>query len=312
MKTVNFPRIFRSNLETLQVNLGYKCNQACSHCHVDASPLRVEMMDDETISLIPKALDMYELKTLDITGGAPEMHPRFKELIKVTSTQNIEIIDRCNLTILKEPGYEDLIDFLALNRVRIVASLPCYIKENVDMQRGKGVFLKSIEALRSLNQVGYGKKDSNLIIDLVYNPIGPNLPPSEEQLEKDYHKYLLENYGISFNKLLVLANMPINRFSEYLRKTDDLDKYYQLLTNNYNKANLKHVMCINTLSIDWQGNLYDCDFNQQLKINDFFQPKTLKELVTKKFKVNNQEITVRNHCFGCTAGNGSSCGGSLT
>ena len=312
LNTYKFPKIFRSNPKILQVNLGYKCNQACIHCHVDASPLRKEMMSDEVISLIPKAINMYGIKVLDLTGGAPEMHPKFKDLILKAKSQNVEIIDRCNLTILKENGYEDISNFLACNKVRVVASLPCYLEENVDSQRGKGVFKKSIEALILLNKLGYGENGTNLILDLVYNPTGATLPPSQQDLEESYRKHLYSNYEIRFNKLLVLANMPIKRFSEYLIHTNQFEEYLDLLKHNYNERNLPLVMCMDTLSVDWKGNVYDCDFNQQLGINNFLNPKTLKELVSKKYAIDGQEITVADHCFGCTAGCGSSCGGSLT
>ncbi len=279
---------------------------------MDASPLRKEIMSDEIISLIPKAIRMYDLKVLDITGGAPEMHPKFKELVVKAKSQNVEIIDRCNLTILREKGYEDMSDFLALNKVRVVASLPCYLEENVDSQRGKGVFKKSIEALILLNKLGYAKSDTNLIIDLVYNPTAAILPPSQQELEEGFRKHLYSNYGVKFNKLLVLANMPIKRFSEYLKHTNQLESYLDLLKENHNEKNLPLVMCKDTLSIDWKGNIYDCDFNQQLEINNFLKPLTLVELVSQNFKLEGQEITVADHCFGCTAGSGSSCGGSLT
>ncbi len=309
---MEFPNIKRGSLKTLQVNLGYKCNQSCQHCHVNAGPHRKEMMDSFNISLIPKIINKYRIQTLDITGGAPEMHPLFKELVSETSKLNINIIDRCNLTILLEPGYKDLATYLAESKVKIVASLPCYEEENVDKQRGKDVFKKSISVLKILNNLGYGNEEGELKLDLVYNPIGANLPPSQNDLEKEYKNVLNKKYGIRFNNLLVLANMPINRFAQYLQKQGKLNSYQNLLEKNHNPDNLKSVMCKSTLSVDWQGNLFDCDFNQQLgkAVNIF--PRTLKDLSEGNIIMEAKEITVDSHCFGCTAGNGSSCGGSLT
>ncbi|WP_269623103.1 arsenosugar biosynthesis radical SAM (seleno)protein ArsS [Prochlorococcus marinus] len=309
---MSFPSIKRNALETLQVNLGYKCNQACIHCHVDASPFREEMMNEHNIKLIPKIINQYLIKTLDLTGGAPEMHPLFKSLITEVSKLGIEIIDRCNLTILKEKGYEDMAKFLAHNKVRIIASLPCYLEENVDAQRGKSVFQKSIESLKLLNSLGYAKKDKGLKLDLVYNPTGANLPPPQKQLEDTYKYELKKRYDIDFNNLLVLANMPIKRFSNFLKKEGKLEEYKLLLRNNHNDANLNSVMCKNTISVDWEGKLFDCDFNQQLSISSKIKPNTLEGLSKDAINIRGIEISVDNHCFGCTAGNGSSCGGALT
>ena len=312
MRDTSFPRIYRNNPEVLQVNLGYKCNQACGHCHVNAGPARTEMMAKETIKNILEAISIYNFNVLDITGGAPEMHEDFEYLVTNAKKLKIEIIDRCNLTILKEPGYEHLINFLSQNKVKIVASLPCYLEENVDLQRGKGVFKKSIQALIELNKAGYAEIGTELYIDLVYNPQGPVLPPSQKELEIAYRNHLYKEYGIKFNNLLVLANMPINRFSDQLKKENKLKSYMNLLKETHNESNLSLVMCTNTISVDWQGNLFDCDFNQQLRINDHLTPRTLKELISKKINLKNKEITVDDHCFGCTAGSGSSCGGALS
>ncbi len=312
MRDTSFPRIYRNNPEVLQVNLGYKCNQACGHCHVNAGPARTEMMAKETIKNILEAISIYNFNVLDITGGAPEMHEYFEYLVTNAKKLKIEIIDRCNLTILKEPGYEHLINFLSQNKVKIVASLPCYLEENVDLQRGKGVFKKSIQALIELNKAGYAEIGTELYIDLVYNPQGPVLPPSQKELEIAYRNHLYKEYGIKFNNLLVLANMPINRFSDQLKKENKLKSYMNLLKETHNESNLSLVMCTNTISVDWQGNLFDCDFNQQLRINDHLTPRTLKELISKKINLKNKEITVDDHCFGCTAGSGSSCGGALS
>ncbi len=309
---MDFPSIDKGKLKTLQVNLGYKCNQSCHHCHVNAGPFRKEMMDEFNISIIPKVINDYHIETLDITGGAPEMHPLFKDLIEKVCKLEVEIIDRCNLTILLEAGYEELPEYLAKSKVKIIASLPCYEEENVNKQRGKDVFKRSITVLKKLNKLGYGNKDGVLKLDLVYNPVGASLPPPQGSLEKQYKSILKERYGIKFNNLLVLANMPINRFSKYLQKEGKLNSYQSMLERNHNSNNLKSVMCRSTISVDWQGNLFDCDFNQQLgKSNNIF-PRTLKDLSETNISIEGNNINVDSHCFGCTAGNGSSCGGSLT
>ena len=311
MSLTNFPKIEREEIEILQVNLGYKCNQTCSHCHVNAGPNRVEMMDDYTISIIPEVLKFYKIGTLDITGGAPELHNSFKELVIKTNKIGVEIIDRCNLTILTEPGYEYLSSFLAENKVQIIASLPCYLEENVDKQRGKGVFERSIKGLKLLNSYGYGIKNSDLILNLVFNPIGPNLPPDQKELENDYKKELSNRYGIYFNNLLALANMPINRFASYLKSINQLNEYNNLLREKHNSNNLKSVMCKKTISVDWTGKLFDCDFNQQLKKEKIEGPQNINDLLRNKLSFKGNKISVGEHCFGCTAGNGSSCKGAL-
>ena len=308
---IKFPKIKRDYLETLQINIGYKCNQACSHCHVDAGPNRKEMMSDDIIKLIPKVIKANRIKLLDITGGAPELHPKFKQLVKEVRSLNVEVMDRCNLTILTEPGYEDLAGFLASNKVQITASLPCYLKENVDKQRGKGVFEKSLLALKKLNSYGYGIKDKGLVLNLVYNPNGPQLPPSQKQLEDTYRFELKERYGIFFSNLFVLANMPINRYEKYLNLIGKLKEYNKLLKDNYNSSNLNSVMCRTTLSVDWKGYLYDCDFNQQLGMRKNGEIKHLNDLLIPLISLKNNPISIGNHCFGCTAGAGSSCGGEL-
>ena len=310
MKTT-FPNINKEAIDTLQINIGYKCNQACQHCHVNSSPLRTEMMSDEIINLIPKIIYKYRIKTLDITGGAPELHPKFKNLILSLKDQNLEIIDRCNLTIFFEKGFENLPNFLADNNVTITASLPCYEKDNVERQRGFGVFDKSIKAIRILNNLGYGKNNKNLKLNLVYNPINPSLPPPQEKLESDYKKTLSEKYNITFNKLYTITNMPINRYADFLKLTGELEGYFELLTNNFNKNNLKNLMCKRTISVDWKGQIYDCDFNQQIKLKSQYGPSNLFELLNYSQSFN-YEIAAKNHCFACTAGSGSSCGGSLS
>ena len=306
-----FPTIYKEPIETLQINIGYKCNQACKHCHVNSSPLRTEKMSNEMISLIPKIIEKYKIKTLDITGGAPELHPEFKNLITSLSTKQIDIIDRCNLTIFFEEGYEDLPQFLAKNKVIVTASRPCYEKNNVDFQRGFGVFEKSINAIKILNDLGYGKKENGLKLNLVYNPVSPILPPSQEILEKDYKKILFEKYNIVFNNLYTITNMPINRYEESLRREGKLNTYYKLLKENFNEKNLENLMCKKTISVNWLGEIYDCDFNQQINFRENKGPKTLFDLLDESFTFD-YEVAVKEHCFACTAGAGSSCGGTLS
>ena len=307
----SFPLIKKEYIETLQINIGLKCNQACKHCHVNSSPLRTEKMSYEMISLIPKVIEKYKIKTLDITGGAPEMHPEFRNLITTLSDKNIDIIDRCNLTIFFEDGFEDLPQFLAKNNVIVTASLPCYEKDNVELQRGYGVFDKSINALKILNDLGYGKQKDGLQLNLVYNPVNPILPPSQVILEEDYKRILFEKYNISFNNLYTITNMPINRYADSLNRENKLGSYYKLLKENFNKNNLENLMCKKTISVNWQGQIYDCDFNQQINLKGNKGPKTLSDLINKSFKFN-YGVAVNEHCFACTAGAGSSCGGTLT
>ena len=306
-----FPSIYKEPIETLQINIGYKCNQACKHCHVNSSPLRTEKMSNEMISLIPKIIEKYKIKTLDITGGAPELHPEFKNLITSLSTKQVDIIDRCNLTIFFEEGYEDLPQFLAKNKVIVTASLPCYEKNNVDFQRSFGVFEKSINAIKILNDLGYGKKENGLQLNLVYNPVSPILPPSQEILEKDYKKILFEKYNIVFNNLYTITNMPINRYEESLRREGKLNTYYKLLKENFNEKNLENLMCKKTISVNWLGEIYDCDFNQQINFRENKGPKTLFDLLDESFTFD-YGVAVKEHCFACTAGAGSSCGGTLS
>ena len=306
-----FPSIHKEPIETLQINIGYKCNQACKHCHVNSSPLRTEMMSNEIISLIPKIIEKYKIKTLDITGGAPELHPEFKNLIASLSTKQVDIIDRCNLTIFFEEGYEDLPQFLAKNKVIVTASLPCYEKDNVEIQRGLGVFEKSINAIKILNNLGYGKKETGLQLNLVYNPVSPILPPSQEILEKNYKKILFEKYNIVFNNLYTITNMPINRYEESLRREGKLNTYYKLLKENFNENNLENLMCKKTISVNWLGEIYDCDFNQQINFREDKGPKTLFDLLDESFTFD-YGVAVKEHCFACTAGAGSSCGGTLS
>ncbi len=306
-----FPSINKEPIETLQINIGYRCNQACKHCHVNSSPMRTEKMSNEIITLIPKIIDKYKIKTLDITGGAPELHPEFRNLVTSLSNKKIDIIDRCNLTIFFEEGYKDLPQFLARNNVIVTASLPCYEKNNVEVQRGYGVFEKSIKALKILNNLGYGKSKNGLQLNLVYNPINPILPPPQAILENDYKKILFEKYGISFNNLYTITNMPINRYSDSLRREGKLNTYHKLLKENFNNDNLENLMCKKTISVNWLGEIYDCDFNQQINLRGNKGPKTLSDLMNNSFKFD-YEVAVKEHCFACTAGSGSSCGGTLT
>ncbi len=307
-----FPAIKRRRLETLQVNLGYKCNQACLHCHVNAGPTRKEMMTCETVDAVLRYADVARPATLDLTGGAPELNEHFRFLVTQARARGIEVIDRCNLTILEEPGHEDLADFLAAQGVKIVASLPCYLEDNVNRQRGNGVFETSIRALQRLNALGYGKPDSGRTLDLVYNPQGPSLPPGQAKLEEDYHRHLGENYGVHFNRLYTLTNMPIQRFGSTLISKGQFSGYMRLLKDAYLEANLEAVMCRSLLSVDWQGYVYDCDFNQMLglPLKVAGKPRAhLADLIGRNLEGN--AIVVRDHCFGCTAGQGSSCGGAL-
>ena len=312
LNKLKFPSINRDRLHTLQINIGLKCNQQCVHCHVNSSPKRTEMMSPDTIGLIKSCLVQKNIETLDITGGAPELHPEFRELVLYARKNNIRVIDRCNLTILEEPGMEDLAEFLAENEVEVTASLPCYQLENVDKQRGKGVFDKSIIALQKLNKLGYGKQGSNLILNLVYNPQGPSLPPPQIELEAAYKKELKEKFNIAFNQLYTLCNMPIQRFGSTLISKNQLDNYMDVLHESHRDENLENVMCRSLISIDWQGYVYDCDFNQMLGVhlNDSNDKVHLSDIMQKD--VTGDSIAVRDHCYACTAGQGSSCGGALS
>jgi radical SAM/Cys-rich protein len=306
----DFPALQRHTLTTLQVNLGYRCNQSCVHCHVNAGPTRTEMMDPDTIALIPQVLTARGLATLDLTGGAPELHSGFRALVESAHALGVRVIDRCNLTVLFEPDQQDLARFLADHQVEVVASLPCYSAANVNKQRGDGVFEKSIAALRALNDLGYGRDDGPLRLNLVYNPIGPTLPPPQQTLEATYKQELLEHFGVSFNQLFTIANMPIQRFGSLLISKGQFNDYQRLLQHNHAAANLANVMCRSLVSVDWQGYLYDCDFNQQLGLPVAGPGRPhLRHLLHGDLV--DHPIRVADHCFGCTAGQGSSCGGAL-
>jgi radical SAM/Cys-rich protein len=307
-----FPALKRGTLETLQVNLGYRCNQSCVHCHVDAGPHRREEMSAETVAVVLAFLAAHrDVRTLDLTGGAPELNPHFRDLVVAAHALGVRVIDRCNLTILEAPGHDDLADFLAAQAVEIVASLPCYLEENVDRQRGRGAFDASIRGLVRLNALGYGRPGTGLTLNLVYNPQGPVLPPPQETLERDYKRHLAA-LGVVFDRLFVLVNMPIQRFGSTLVSKGGFDAYLQLLHDAHRDANTGQVMCRTLVSVDWQGFVYDCDFNQQLglALGAGDRPRMhLSELDVGALA--GAPIRVAGHCFGCTAGQGSSCGGAL-
>ncbi|MGR9052929.1 MAG: arsenosugar biosynthesis radical SAM (seleno)protein ArsS [Gammaproteobacteria bacterium] len=312
LEATDFPAIQRKPLAIVQANLGYLCNLSCSHCHVNAGPKRKELMQRDTVDLLLKFIRDNRIKTLDLTGGAPEMNPDFRYLVEQARKLSVTVIDRCNLVILEEAGYEDLAEFLAEQQVEITASLPCYLEDNVDKQRGKGTFNSSIRALKKLNRLGYGQDGSPLQLNLVFNPQGASLPPPQGPLEQAYKRHLHEHYGITFNKLFALTNLPIQRFGSTLVSQGCFDDYLQLLRDNFNSDNLEQVMCRTTLSVDWQGYVYDCDFNQMLNLPFGAVPYGrvhISELNSRD--LTGRPITVRQHCYGCTAGQGSSCGGAL-
>jgi radical SAM/Cys-rich protein len=308
---VRFPAIRRGKLDTLQVNVGYRCNQSCLHCHVNAGPNRTEEMSVEVANVVLDFVKRRRIETLDITGGAPELNANFRRMVREARKLGVKVMDRCNLTILEQPGQEDLAEFLARERVEVVASMPCYLQDNVERQRGMGVFDGSIRGLQKLNAHGFGR-DPELVLNLVYNPQGPALPPPQAGLEADYKRVLGETYGIVFNKLFVLANMPIQRFGTMLINRGEFDGYLQLLQDAHLDANLDGVMCRNLISVSWRGFVYDCDFNQMLDL-----PLTrgararvhLSDLIDDDITGNS--IRTAGHCYGCTAGQGSSCGGAL-
>ncbi len=308
----DFPPLERRRVETLQVNVGYVCNQACVHCHVNAGPTRTESMSLQTARQVLEYLAASRAATLDLTGGAPELNPHFRMLVREARALGVRVIDRCNLTVLAEPGQEDLAEFLAAQRAEVIASLPCYTQELVDRQRGKGVYEASIAAIRRLNELGYGREGTGLVLDLVYNPQGATLPPAQGKLEADYKRILGAQAGIAFNRLLTLANMPIQRFGSMLVSRGQFDAYMALLRSAHRDANLDTVMCRTLVSVDWQGYLYDCDFNQMLglPLRVAGRPRThLTQAIGRDLDGN--PIVVRDHCYGCTAGQGSSCGGAL-
>ena len=307
----DFPPVTRQSLHTLQVNLGYRCNLSCAHCHVNAGPTRTEQMSRETAAQVLALLARDGIRQLDLTGGAPELNPHFRWLVSEARALGVQVIDRCNLTVLLEPGQEDLAGFLASQQVVITASLPCYLEDNVTAQRGRGVYDQSIEAIRRLNALGYGDE---LTLDLVYNPVGATLPPPQAALEQDYRRELGERFGIRFNRLLTLTNMPISRFGAVLLAKGQYPAYMQLLRDNFSQDNLETVMCRGLLSVDWQGFVYDCDFNQMLDLPMLAsdRPRWHISDLPGAQELNGREVRTGEHCFGCTAGQGSSCGGALS
>jgi radical SAM/Cys-rich protein len=311
LQQTDFPAIKRDKLETLQVNLGYLCNQSCLHCHVNASPKRKEIMQIETVDDVIRFLRENKLKKLDLTGGAPELNPHFRYLVSAAVEMGIHVIDRCNLTVLHEKGQEDTADFLAQHKVEIVASLPCYQEKNVDGQRGDGVFQSSVAAIKLLNKSDYGLAGTGLELNLMYNPTGAHLPPAQFQLEQDYKRELKQRYDIVFNHLYTLTNMPIKRFGSTLISKGEFDSYMEMLKSAYQAENLQTVMCRSLISVDWLGYVYDCDFNQMLELplTEAGKKLHLRDVINKKLK--GRDIIIADHCYGCTAGQGSSCGGAL-
>ena len=301
----------RARVDTLQLNVTLRCNLACHHCHVESGPKRTEAMDE---AVVARVLDLLAaspgVRTLDLTGGAPEMHPDFRVLVEGARALGLEVIDRCNLTILHERGYRDLPEFLAKNGVTVIASLPCYTRENVESQRGREVFDRSIEALRWLNSLGYGRASSDLSLDLVHNPLGPSLPPPQGELEKEYKVELRERFGIEFHRLLAITNMPIKRFGDMLVRRGQASEYLSLLVNHFNPRVVPQVMCRTLVSVGHDGQLYDCDFNLALELPLAGKRRTLWEIETLS-ELEGDPIATASHCFGCTAGAGSSCGGIL-
>ena len=302
----------RRAVDVLQVNLGRYCNQACIHCHVEAGPTRKEMMSRETVDAVLAFLARTTIPTLDITGGAPELHADFDYLMESAVGLGRHVMDRCNLTVIFEPGKDYLPEFFRRHRVELVCSLPCYTAEKVDQQRGKGTFDLSIRALKIFNELGYGKPASDLTLNLVYNPVGPHLPPPQEKLEQDYKRIVRDRFGIEFNHLYCLTNMPITRYAMHLKLRGEYNRYVELLSANFNAATLDQVMCRNLISVGWNGSIYDCDFNQMLGLpirDDAGRPLNISTLSIEQLL--SQTIAIGDHCYACTAGAGSSCGGSL-
>ena len=305
----NSLNLYATDAEILQVNVGKLCNQACKHCHVDASPTRTEIMTRETIEACLDVLRKSKIQTLDITGGAPELIPDFRYFAIEARKTGAKVMVRHNLTVMFEEEQTDLPEFFAENEIEIVSSMPYFLQQQTDAQRGAGVFIKSVEALKKLNSVGYGL-EKNLVLNLVYNPVGAFLPPEQSAIESDFRRELQNRYDIHFNDLYTITNMPIARYLDWLRRSGNEVSYMRKLVNAFNPATIKGLMCRNTLSVDWRGNLYDCDFNQMLELNISDKlPQTIFDLNLEKLK--NRQIVTANHCFGCTAGSGSSCGGTV-
>lgn len=309
---LNGKNFSRRGVDVLQVNMGKYCNLACIHCHVESGPNRTELMSRGTVDAVLSFLERTNIPTVDITGGAPELNPSFDYLVKSVFDLGRHVMDRCNLTVIFEPGRDYLPEFFKRHRVELVCSLPCYSEENVDRQRGKGTFELSIRALQIFNQLGYGQPESGLVLNLVYNPVGPHLPLPQAQLEQDYKRVLKQNFGIIFDRLFCLTNMPITRYATHLRLRGEYEKYMELLEASFNASTLEQVMCRNLVSIGWEGTVYDCDFNQMidLPIRDS-EGKALNISTLSIDQVRSLPVTVGNHCYACTAGSGSSCGGAL-
>jgi len=300
-----------TGITVFQINVGKLCNQTCRHCHVDAGPDRTESMSRETAELCMQALAKTDIPTVDITGGAPELNPTFRWLVEQARALGRHVLDRCNLSVLLIPSQADLAEFLAAHQVEIIASLPSYQASQTDAQRGDGIFKKSIEALRLLNRLGYGQPDSGLALNLVYNPVGAFLPPKQGAIEAQFRKELLARHGVSFNHLYTITNMPISRYLEFLVESGNYEQYMERLANAFNPAAAAGVMCRYTISVSWDGRLYDCDFNQMLDLPvDHGAPAHIRDFDLAQ--LNQRQISTRNHCYGCTAGTGSSCGGSVT
>lgn len=304
--------MIRGPVKTLQVNVGKLCNMACHHCHVDAGPKRTEIMPEAVAARIVELLKRNTgVDVLDLTGGAPELNPNFRRLVTAARRMDRRIIDRCNLTVLFEPGQSDLADFLAAEQVEVVASLPCYLSENVERQRGRGAFDKSIQALKALNALGYGIPGSPLKLNLVYNPTGPFLPPDQAKLEANYRAELSKHFGLQFHSLLTITNMPIKRYAHALARDIALEAYMGLLVNHFNPATVPGLMCKSLLSVSWDGRLFDCDFNQMLDLPLGAGPRTVFDCDSFA-EFEQKPITTASHCYGCTAGAGSSCSGALS
>lgn len=311
LKATGINGLRRGQISTLQINLGKRCNQACLHCHVEAGPKRTEMMSSAVAERIVEVLThSKDITTLDITGGAPELNENFRWLVTQATELGLSVIDRCNLTIFFEPGMQGLPQFLAEHRVRVVASLPCYSEGNVDAQRGKGVFDKSLRGLQLLNELGYAGAGTGLTLDLVYNPGGAFLPPPQGELEATYRTQLADNFGIEFNSLLTLTNLPVRRFADSLRRKGELGQYMKLLVDNFNPTTVAGLMCISQISVGWDGAIYDCDFNQMLEMPACTSKANIMDLESVE-ELENLQVATGPHCFGCTAGAGSSCGGSI-
>ncbi|HEY0378364.1 MAG TPA: arsenosugar biosynthesis radical SAM (seleno)protein ArsS [Pyrinomonadaceae bacterium] len=297
-------------VETLQVNVGKLCNQACKHCHVDAGPARTEVMTRETAEQVIEAARRFRFRVLDITGGAPELNPSFRYLVTAARALGAHVMVRHNLTVMFEPGQDDLPEFFREHAVEVVSSLPYFLEQQTDAQRGRGVFQKSIEALRRLNAAGYGVEGSNFVLNLVYNPVGAFLPPAQSSIEADFKRELINRHNVSFNRLYTITNMPIKRFLDYLRRTGNEERYMRKLVEAFNPASVEGLMCRNLISVDWMGRLYDCDFNQMLELGVSPElPQTISELIPAQFA--GRRVMTGPHCFGCTAGAGSSCGGAV-